>query len=193
MIAENLLQIGKCHFVEGSSITQASQLCTNLTQERLHELCNRHTRRNAVRIDDDIWNEATRRLRHILCIKNHAHSTLLTVTTRELVTNLRNAVLTDTHLGETIALSIAIAEDAIHIAYFIIAHCATHIAVLLCSCRNDHPRGNTKRNNLANQNVLIAHKDILRNKAIGCKFCVICVFHLLRQGGIRAIKALLLP
>ena len=114
------------------------------------------------------------------------------MTTGELVPNLWNPVLTHPHLGETVALTVTIAEDTIHPANLIVPHRPGHVTILLCPRRHHHARGNAKRHHLANQDVLIIHIMILWHKPVLTQLLVIGVLHLPSGLGIWLEEALLL-
>ena len=177
---------------ERRAVAQGTHLAPHLAEESLHQLRNRHTAGNTVGIDDNIRNNARSRLGHVLGIQNHPACTLLPVARGELVADLGNPVLAHTDLGETVALAIAIAEDAIHPANLVVAHRPGDVAELLRPGRNHRARGYPERHHLANQNVVIIHVLVLRHEAVLGQFLVIGVLHLARHLRIRLEEALLL-
>ena len=102
------------------------------------------------------------------------------MTARKLITNLRDAVLTNTDLYERVALAISVLEDAVDVAELVVAHRSRHIAVLLCASRNDHARRNTKRHNLTDQDILRADECVLGHEAIRSELPIIRILYMLR-------------
>ena len=143
-------------------------------------------------IDDDIWNNARSSLRHVLRLQNHPHSALLSMTARELVTNLRCTQFSQADLHERISLAIPVLENLVYESALIITWSTTHIAKSLRSCRQNHARRHLQRNHLAHQNIIRIYKGVLRNEAICAQFPVITITQLLGHIRIWATKALLL-
>ena len=75
-----LLQIINLEVRIRRSVTKSTLSNTNLAKDVLHQLCNRHTRRNSVRIHDDVGTQTTCSKRHVLLIHQHSNGSLLTVT-----------------------------------------------------------------------------------------------------------------
>ena len=73
----------------------------NLAHDTLHELTDCHPRRNSVRVHDDIGRDTLARERHVFLRVRHADGTLLPVTRRKLVANLRRSHRADAKLDET--------------------------------------------------------------------------------------------
>lgn len=79
LITEDLTQLVHRHIVERRTVAKCTNLAADLAKKRLKELCNRHTRRNAVRVNNDIWHDTICRLWHILLVDDQATRTFLTV------------------------------------------------------------------------------------------------------------------
>ena len=54
LVSHQARQVINCRLTERRAISKATRHTPNLAHQRLHELGNRHTRRNTVRIDDDV-------------------------------------------------------------------------------------------------------------------------------------------
>ena len=63
-----------------------------------------HARGNGVRVHDDVWRDAFGGERHVLAPVRHADGALLPVPGRELVADLREALVANAHLDELVAL-----------------------------------------------------------------------------------------
>ena len=192
IIPHDLRQPLQRHIVERGSVAQAAHLTPHLPQQRLQELCYRHAAGDAMRIDDDIRYESRGRGRHVLRVQDHPASPLLTMARRELVTNLRNPVLSHTNFGERVPLPIPVLEDAIHPTRLVIPHSARHVTVALCPRRNHHPCWNTQRHMLPNKNVIRVDIAVLGYEPRLVQLIVVRVLHLLRHTGIGTHEALLL-
>lgn len=75
-----------------------------------------HPRRKAVRVEDDVWNHASLRKRHILCRPFLTADTLLTVTTGKLVSDDRIPLETRSHAdGKIRDIFHSNEENALHL------------------------------------------------------------------------------
>ena len=54
LIPQERLQVIKCHIIERRAVAERPHLTADLTEQRLHELRNRHARRNTMRVNDYI-------------------------------------------------------------------------------------------------------------------------------------------
>jgi hypothetical protein len=72
----------------------------HFAQQTLNQLSNGHARRNRVRIDDEIRRNRLHREGHVFLAIRDAHSSLLTVASSKLVSNLRSANSSNANLFE---------------------------------------------------------------------------------------------
>jgi hypothetical protein len=77
---------------EGSCIPLVSDESGYLGKKTFDQMTNCHTRRNSMRIYDQIGDNALRCERHVFLPVGDTNGTFLTVTRGELVSNLRNTV-----------------------------------------------------------------------------------------------------
>ena len=97
-----------------SSIAQSSLSHADLSEDTLHQLRNRHTRRHSVWIHNQIRTQTRARERHILLIHQHSNCSLLTVTRAELVTDLGNALRHHANLDEGISIRVLVLPDTVN-------------------------------------------------------------------------------
>lgn len=76
---------------EGRGITLGSEKRCELREQTLDQMTDRHSRRDGVRVDDDVRGDALARERHILLPIRDTDRTLLTVSGRKFVANLRDS------------------------------------------------------------------------------------------------------
>ncbi len=98
------------------AICNRALLRIDLSEHTLHELCNRHTRRNRMGVHDEIRTQARTREGHILLVQKHPYGALLTVARRELVANLRNTFRHNANLNKRLAIRVLVLPDAVHTA-----------------------------------------------------------------------------
>ena len=144
-------------------------------------------------IDDDIGDNARGRLRHVLGIQNHAHCALLTVSRTEFIAYLWYTILTHPNFGKGISLAVPVLIDLVHVAALVITRRLGHIPTRLGACRKHLARGNTQRDDLANEHIVGSHELVLRNETISTQLVVVGILHVFRDRNIRATESLLLP
>lgn len=78
-------------------------------------MTNRHTRRDGMRVDDQVWNNALSSERQIFLSVKHTDSTLLAVSAGKLVPDLWNALRPHLDLGESLALLVHCENDLVNL------------------------------------------------------------------------------
>ena len=186
-LVSNLLQlladILHVKLAKRSSVAKESKTHKRLTKNSLLELSNRHTRRNCVWINDDIWSNTIRSIRHIALWNNISNGTLLTVPRRELVANDWLPHRSKTHLGKLVSIAIPVNVILVYKRLFrsaenlalvlILDKLGMVIAIFLDGC------------NLGNNNITIFHKSVLWNDTAAVYLVIISKLHSLGLGGVR--------
>ena len=135
-----------------SSIAQSSLSHADLSEDTLHQLRNRHTRRHSVWIHNQIRTQTRACERHILLIHQHSNCSLLTVTRAELVTDLGNALRHHANLDEGISIRVLVLPDTID---------ATRLCVLVGGRRITErvsSRVVTEVHNLADHHIFLTNR-----------------------------------
>ena len=81
VVSQNLGEIFDGCLSKRRAIAERTRHASDFAEKRLHKLCNGHPRGDAMRIYDNVRHNACRRLRHVFRVQDHAHCTLLTVST----------------------------------------------------------------------------------------------------------------
>ena len=137
-----------------------------LPHKRLNKLPDCHTRRNRMRIDNNIGSDSILRERHILLGNNQPDCSFLTATRAEFVTNGRESFFADTYFTDTESLLAFCHEGLIYETELPLLWHGRHIAHLTAVIMNtDRPH--------SNDDLLIIHLCILSNKTIVIEVAVI--------------------
>lgn len=108
----NLLDIDSV--IEGSGISNLSLVGSNFALETLNQVTDGHTGGDGVGVDDDVGGDALAGEQHVLLSVLDTTRTLLSVSTGELVTDLRNSDGANSDLGELGPVNIERQHDLVH-------------------------------------------------------------------------------
>lgn len=100
--------------VERSGVADFALVGRHFALKAFDQVTNCHTRRNGVRVDDDVGSQALASERHILLAVLNSARTLLTVTGGEFVANLRDADRADANLAKLVALGVQRQHHLVH-------------------------------------------------------------------------------
>mmetsp|Transcript_10451 Transcript_10451/g.26303 ORF Transcript_10451/g.26303 Transcript_10451/m.26303 type:complete len:451 (-) Transcript_10451:2197-3549(-) len=107
---------------KGGCIGFLSAHSCHLALQTLDQLSDGHTTGNGVWIHDDVWTDTLHGEWHVLLSIGDAHRTLLSVTTTELVTDLRNANTAHAHLHKLVAVAVGGEHHAVDNTALTAAH-----------------------------------------------------------------------
>jgi len=88
-----------------------SHMCCNLSHNTLDKLSNCHSRGNSMWVDNNIRSDAFHSPRHVFLCVSHANSSLLTMPTTKLVSNLRYADRSDPYFHKPQPISICCKQN----------------------------------------------------------------------------------
>ena len=203
------------HIRKRTAISHCADFRAQSSHERLHQVGNRHAARNTMRVDNDVWNDTRRRLRHILRFQDHSHCTLLSVTGTKLISNRRHTLRPHANLDKGESLAVPSMIDLVHESRLVVAQHLGGITEPLSSrCLHRRSRlrrrhrgkrtvrnpsrhcslysAQTDRHNLSNQNIVVVHIGIFLYHTILPQLFVVGEFGVFRQCGIRLTESLLL-
>ena len=141
------------HVAERRAVALARLDGRHLAQQTLDQLPDGHTRRDGVRVHDDVRHDALARERHVLLTVRHTDRTLLTVARRQLVADLRNAHRTHLHLHEAVPLVVGGQHHLVHRAALRVSQ-ARAAVLQTCAALRVHL---ARRRHLADQNGIARH------------------------------------
>mmetsp|Transcript_10927 Transcript_10927/g.19942 ORF Transcript_10927/g.19942 Transcript_10927/m.19942 type:complete len:225 (-) Transcript_10927:2758-3432(-) len=159
---------------EWSGISLAALEHGNLSKNTFNQLCNGHSRRNGMRVDNDIRHNTLARERHILLTVTHSNRTLLTMPRCKLVSHLGNTDVTDANLRETVPLLRRADENIVDDSIFIGLHGGTAISLGVTRGGVGHLVGGGR---LSDEDVVSGDTGAGRGQAIVVEFAVISVLH----------------
>mmetsp|Transcript_44711 Transcript_44711/g.100949 ORF Transcript_44711/g.100949 Transcript_44711/m.100949 type:complete len:261 (+) Transcript_44711:908-1690(+) len=107
---------------EGSRVAVLALEARGLAQQTLHQVPHRHPARDRVRVHDDVRRDALEVEGHVLAPVRHADGPLLPVPRRELVSDLREALVPHPHLDELVAVRIDRDHHLVHDAVLRLLH-----------------------------------------------------------------------
>ena len=110
-------------------ISKSPNMTPGFSHNTFHKLCDSHTRRDSVRIHNNIRHNSILSIWHILVFICHTNSSLLSTTAGTFIANLWLTVLANTHFAKPVA--IAIYAIIIHINITIIIRFHRKTAVLI--------------------------------------------------------------
>lgn len=107
-----------CLVLERRRITFVTVQRCDLTQNTFNQMTDSHTRRDSVRVNDHVGNEALNRERQILLSVCHTTSTFLTVARGKLVTNLRRFDCSHFYFDKAFIFVVSGEDNLIDVAFF---------------------------------------------------------------------------
>ena len=158
--------------VVGCAVTQGSCTTTNLAEDRLHQLCNGHARRNCVRVHDEVRTQTPCSERHVFFVQQHAHRALLTMPRRKFIAYLRDTFGHHTNLDKRISIRILVLPDPVDTARLGILVRGRHVAIRI-PCRIVAQIGN-----LANDHIILLQDRVQDRNTILTDCVITCILEL---------------
>ena len=159
---------------ERRGITFTSLEDDDLAEQTLNQLSDGHSRRNSVRIDDNVGNNSLGGEGHVFLAIGHTDGTLLTVPRGELVTNLWNTDVANPYLGETVSLLGSTDENVVDDAVLVGLHRCTAVPL---GVPRWHARRSVQWSCLADEDIVAGNAGAGLDEAIVVELAIFAMLH----------------
>ena len=180
---------------EGSRVSLCALQTADLAEQALHQMADGHSTRNSVGVHNHIGHDAFASKGQVFLSVSHSTSSLLTVSTRKLVTDLGNSNSSHLDLSKSDIILISgeyhlINNSALRMSHrnrAVLERLRNSVPIFILSTLSNHLH-------LPNNYIVSTHLHSGRDQSIQIKFVVTAVFypHCLRDVGSGELLVLLL-